>query len=280
MGAWGPGIFSDDTAADIRSGYRELLEDQLPDGVASQRVIEAYRGLDADEVHVLWLALAAAQSGLGRLDPDVKARALDVIDNGLGLERWAEAGPTELRKRQAALTRLRDKLIGPQPPRRVVRRPWRHETDLQPGALLALPLDRGQLALARVLRVDDDRVGRRTDHGMARLERDGDPRRLAPAPTEAAHPRCRWQRTDPTGDLSRCPKPEEGSGLERCGIHRCWPPAASPKRRGGTTVGVPRVGATRRSDAARVPLLDRPNRRLPLFTSVATRRATPGRPRL
>jgi hypothetical protein len=68
MGAWGPGIFSDDTAADIRGDYRELLEDQVPDSEAMRRVIEAYRHLDADEEHILWLALAAAQFQLGRLD--------------------------------------------------------------------------------------------------------------------------------------------------------------------------------------------------------------------
>jgi hypothetical protein len=40
MGAWGPGIFSDDLADDLRRDDRELLEVQPP-----------------DETHVLWLAL-------------------------------------------------------------------------------------------------------------------------------------------------------------------------------------------------------------------------------
>lgn len=38
------------------------LEDQVPDAEATQRVIAAYQHLDADEKHLLWLALAAAQS--------------------------------------------------------------------------------------------------------------------------------------------------------------------------------------------------------------------------
>jgi hypothetical protein len=159
MGAWGPAVFSDDTACDVRSDYRELLEDQVPDDDAARQVIASYSHLDADEEHVLWLALAAAQSKLGRLDDDVKARALDVIDTGRGLQLWEEAGPKELAKRNAALSKLREQLTGPQPARKTVRRPWRHVTDLERGDVLAFTASNGQMALLRVARVDDHRVG-------------------------------------------------------------------------------------------------------------------------
>ncbi len=159
MSAWGPGIFSDDTAADIRGDYRELLEDQVPDDAAERQVIEGYSGLDDDEKHVLWLALAATQSGLGRLSESVKARALQILDDGVGLQLWEEAGAKELHKRKAALAKLRDQLLGPQPARKTVRRPWRHETDLRAGDVLAFTTNHGELALLRVLRVDDHRVG-------------------------------------------------------------------------------------------------------------------------
>lgn len=49
MGAWGPAIFSDDTACDIRGDYRELLEDGVDDREATQRVIDAYQHLGDDE---------------------------------------------------------------------------------------------------------------------------------------------------------------------------------------------------------------------------------------
>lgn len=159
VGAWGTAIFSDDTASDIRDEYRELLEDQVPDDEATRRVTEAYRHLDADEEHVLWLALAATQSRLGRLDDEVKARALEVIDTGRGLELWEEAGPKELAKRKAALAKLRKQLTEPQPARKTVRRPWRHETDLRPGHILSFTASNGQIALLRVARIDDQRVG-------------------------------------------------------------------------------------------------------------------------
>ncbi|MDO7869562.1 hypothetical protein [Nocardioides jiangxiensis] len=158
MGAWGPAIFSDDTACDIRGDYRELLEDQVPDDEATRRTIEGYAHLGEDEKHVLWLALAAAQSGLGRLDDDVKARALEVIDGGLGLELWEEAGPRELDQRKAVLAKLRAQLTGEQPARKAVRRPWRDITELAAGDVLAFEAA-GTLRLLRVLRIDDHRVG-------------------------------------------------------------------------------------------------------------------------
>lgn len=158
MGAWGPAIFSDDTAADIRSDYRELLEDQVPDVEATQRVIAEYAHLDADEEHVLWVALAAAQHQVGRLEDDVRDRALHVIDGRVGLELWEEAGARELAKREAALAKLRDQLVGPQPARKTVRRPWRHVTDLAPGTVLAWTAPSGELALFRVVRINDHRV--------------------------------------------------------------------------------------------------------------------------
>ena len=159
MGAWGTAIFSDDTAADIRSEYRELLEDKVPDQEATRRVLSSYRHLDDDEEHLLWLALAAAQSQVGRLDDEVKAKALEVIDSGRGLQLWAEAGDQELAKRKAVLQKLQATLTGSQPPPRTLRRPWRHVTNLRPGDVLAQTSSNGQLALFRVLRVDDHRVG-------------------------------------------------------------------------------------------------------------------------
>ncbi|MCQ1953939.1 DUF4259 domain-containing protein [Arthrobacter sp. zg-Y238] len=118
MGAWGSGIFANDTAADIRGEYREHLEDQIPDEEATRLVIESFGYmLREDNAAELWVTLAAAQSQVGRLDDEVKAAALDVIDQGSGLEEWEEEGPEELAERVAALQELRNQLTGPQPAR-------------------------------------------------------------------------------------------------------------------------------------------------------------------
>lgn len=73
---------------------------------------------DPDEGPVFWLALAATQWKTGRLEDAVKAKALDIIDNDVGLHVREEAGAAQLRKRKAVLRTLREQLTSPQPPRR------------------------------------------------------------------------------------------------------------------------------------------------------------------
>ncbi len=159
MGAWGPAIFSDDTACDIRSDYRELLEDGVEDHDATERIIDSYAHLDEDEAHILSLALSASQAALGRLDEQVKARALDVIDHEVGLDLWAEEGPKPLASRKTALASLRATLVGAQKPRKPVRRPWSHVTDLSPGDVLAYTTAGERIVLFRVARLNESRAG-------------------------------------------------------------------------------------------------------------------------
>lgn len=187
MGAWGAAIFSDDTACDIRSDYRELLEDGIDDAEATRRVIAEYQHLSEDQAHVLWLALAAAQSALGRLDDAVRSQALRVIDDGIGLELWEEAGPRELSKRKAALAKLRNTLTGPQKSPSKVRKPWSHVTDLRPGDVLAYTLPDATYALFRVATLDAQRVGtapvlRRLDWRKASLPSSRKLAKLEPLP--------------------------------------------------------------------------------------------------
>ncbi|WP_154937054.1 DUF4259 domain-containing protein [Micromonospora palomenae] len=158
MGAWGPGLFSDDTACDVRDEYREMLEDGLDDDEATQRMLGSYADTldDPDEATSVWLALAVTQSKLGRLDPRVRERALAAIDSGADLARWSD-NPRLSAKRRDVLNKARAQLTGPQPQRKKVRRPSRHVTDLQPGDVLSYRAANGNLTLLRVARIDDDR---------------------------------------------------------------------------------------------------------------------------
>ncbi|MFF3444596.1 hypothetical protein [Streptosporangium sp. NPDC002721] len=161
MGAWGPALFSDDLACDVRDDYRELIEDGITDEDAQRRILESYTEVlaDPDEGPVVWLALAVTQSKIGRLDVTVRDRALSIIEQGEDLSRWADEGAKALAGRQAALLKVQAQLTGPQPERRRLRRPWRHVTDLTPGAVLAYRVPSGDVVLLRVARIDDDRVG-------------------------------------------------------------------------------------------------------------------------
>lgn len=84
MGAWGTGIFSSDLATDVRSELREQIEDGTAIDVATAGIIARYQvaSIDPDEAIAFWTALAAAQAQLGLLQPEVRDRAIAMIDAG------------------------------------------------------------------------------------------------------------------------------------------------------------------------------------------------------
>jgi hypothetical protein len=164
MGTWGPGIFSDDTACDVRVAYRMALEEGLDDQAAQQQVLDQFTDHLDDEVWndgpLVWLALAKTQWQLGRLDEQVKAQALAVIDQGRDLASWE--GSDSYGYRRAVLRRLRTQLTTPPPPRKRIRPP-RHRLDpevvrrrlpYQEGSLFQLPLRDGRGARGLVSRLD------------------------------------------------------------------------------------------------------------------------------
>lgn len=119
MGAWGPGIFSDDLAADVRDEWREAILGGADAAHASESLIGRYREESGEPV--FWIALAAAQMETGRLQPDVRDRALALIDGGAALDPWEGAGARARRER--VLRRLAQRLRGPQPAPKTLRGP-------------------------------------------------------------------------------------------------------------------------------------------------------------
>jgi hypothetical protein len=158
MGTWGPGIFDDDVASDVRDIYRELLGDGVSDDEAAERLIAEFR-VRGSLTPVFWLAFAATQASLGRLTRDVRDRAVEVISDGTDLRAWAEVDVAHRRRREAALRRLRTKLEGPQPTRRTVRPEWKPSTDLEPGEVLGWTVPDGSVRLLRIIRIEQERGG-------------------------------------------------------------------------------------------------------------------------
>lgn len=141
--------------------YRDFLEDQVPDEEATARTIEWFDIGDDPEHCEMWLALAATQHKVGRLDDAIRDRAIQIIDSGDGEGWWREEGGRELSRRRVVLTKLRDQLTGPQPPRRTMREPRRRTTDLTAGMVLSYTNPNGdtqRLALWRVLRIRPSRT--------------------------------------------------------------------------------------------------------------------------
>lgn len=146
MGTWGTGIFSDDLAADIRGDWRDAIIDGEDPAAVTRRLIELYRRDHEGQV-VFWLALAAAQMESGRLDRDVRDRALAVIDSGDDVARWRAQGEGFARQRQKVLTRLAKKLRAPQPKPKRLRRPAPAGLPFDVGDAVRL---RGELGLTDV----------------------------------------------------------------------------------------------------------------------------------
>ncbi len=161
MGAWGTAIFSDDVAADVKGVYKELLEDKVDDLEAQRLTIAQFADLDQEESHILWLALAAAQVTYGRLDDEVKSRALHIIDSGTDEVRWEESGAKDRKARRVVLEKLRAQLTGPQKARSTLRAPWRTSTDLEAGDVLAYTSASSTVALIKVVGIYESRYGTR-----------------------------------------------------------------------------------------------------------------------
>jgi hypothetical protein len=137
MGTWGAGIFSDDTASDLREQFRDAIGDGLTAEAATEHLIELYQPgpHDPDGTPVFWLALAVTQWTTGRLVDRVKREALRVIADGSDLARWA-GDPTDAKKRGAVLAKVAKQLASPLPAAKPIRKRWLSECDWSIGELI------------------------------------------------------------------------------------------------------------------------------------------------
>jgi len=104
MGAWGVGIFENDDALDIRDCFRRHARKGLSVEEITQKCMADYPD-PMNDVSVV-LALTALQMEQGRLMPDIRKRALRMIDEQQGIESWREP-----EKRMRELLVFREKLL-------------------------------------------------------------------------------------------------------------------------------------------------------------------------
>jgi hypothetical protein len=157
MGVWGTGIFSDDTASDVREEYRELIGEGLPAHEATDKILRSFEQQRGEEMTVVWLALAATQWKCGRLEERVKATALEIIDSGADLKRWPDASIAG--KRRSALGRLRAQLCSPQPAAKRIGKPYRSTCEWELGELVGYRLGSGNWIVFRVTGFSSDKGG-------------------------------------------------------------------------------------------------------------------------
>lgn len=108
MGTWGTGILQDDLAQDIYDRY----VDGAGRGGAPDAIIAGLRASCAGELAaadvdaVFWLAVAHAQRDSASLQPEVLRRVTAIVEQGVGLAPWVEAGGGEVGRRKSVLTRF------------------------------------------------------------------------------------------------------------------------------------------------------------------------------
>ncbi|MHA7274812.1 DUF4259 domain-containing protein [Arthrobacter sp. TMT4-20] len=157
MGAWGTGIFSNDTSRDVRDDFARHLGNGLSLDQAVEKILDEYCSndrLDPDNNDV-WLGLAAAQHASGHVTSDVINTALAIVESPLEYDRWS---PEDANKRRSALHQLRQTLRSePRPPKRF-RKKVLQTTERTPGDH-ELYSDGSSRLLLRVVGVTKDTKG-------------------------------------------------------------------------------------------------------------------------
>jgi len=101
-----------------------FLQEKLSNQEAYEKTLEMYQECigDEDGEPLFWLALSETQWKVGRLTPEVKAKALEWIEKGGGVAIWEESG-TDSTGWKKTLEKLRLKLETEQPKEKRIRKP-------------------------------------------------------------------------------------------------------------------------------------------------------------
>lgn len=148
MGTWGVDLFSDDTASELRDNFRDLIADGMSSTSAVDKLKLEYKPDEYTQT-VFWLALAAAEWEIGRLDERTKKHALTIINSGQDLNRWDN--PNLRKKRGNVLSKLKDQLISSQPAVKNIRKKKIIVSDWNVGEIFGVQLASGNWVLFRVI---------------------------------------------------------------------------------------------------------------------------------
>jgi hypothetical protein len=159
MGTWGPALFSDDIASDLREDFRDAIADGLSPAAATDKILAEYRPDPADPscAATVWLALAATQWKLGRLEVRVRDAALAAIDGGGAIAAWM--GTKDEARRRRILADTRAQLLSPPPSPRRVRRNLPCTCDWHPGDLVAYRTLGGNQIILQIQMLHTDKGG-------------------------------------------------------------------------------------------------------------------------
>lgn len=147
MGAWGAGLYQDDSASDLKSTI-SLVSKVPAEGdrlLEILRAVQGNAGVDEEDECTFWLVIADQFERRGITCPEAFATALSIIEDGRDLRRLEESGLDQrgLLKRTAILQELAGRLRAPRParPRPRAGKPPAFFVDV--GEIYAFPTMRG-----------------------------------------------------------------------------------------------------------------------------------------
>ena len=113
MGTWGPKLYEDDVAQDIKETYEELVKTEKDNEKIIKEICSIFKEEieDQDERAIFWMVLADLLYKQKRLTKYVKEKALEEIERGENLERWKdEASKEDYMVRKKEIDILKEKL--------------------------------------------------------------------------------------------------------------------------------------------------------------------------
>ena len=161
MGTWGPAIYSDDLACDVRDDFKDLIGDGFDSVQATKTLENEYQDSinDIEENSVFWFALADTQWKTGLLIDRVLDKTLEIIESGSDLERWKE-DPKTLKKRENAIAKLKKQLLTDQPKEKRIPKVYREESTFNIGDIFSYQNELDSKVLFRVIGIHQDKGGR------------------------------------------------------------------------------------------------------------------------
>jgi hypothetical protein len=143
MGAWGPKLYQDDVAQDIRDQYKDLQKRGKTSEEITNLLINEYGEMvdDIDDGPIFWFALADVQWEFGRLLENVKKKAIEWIEKGTDQQRWIEENPKEAKIRIIVLNELKEKLKSQQPAEKKVSQHKLYKCEWKIGDVFAYRLE-------------------------------------------------------------------------------------------------------------------------------------------
>ncbi|GAB6618134.1 MULTISPECIES: DUF4259 domain-containing protein [Bacillus] len=116
MGAWGTGLFDDDTTCDVKEQFIEYIEEGNSAEEATKLILEEYVDeFDMEEelevMSLVYIGLAAIQLEKGCLQEEVRSNAIALIERGADLELWEEADAEDYEERKKVLDEFKQQLI-------------------------------------------------------------------------------------------------------------------------------------------------------------------------